>query len=38
VLKKDVQDWIKMVGQKMMHPKKVEKINYLKRLLKQEST
>ena len=36
VLKESVQNWIKVVGEKMMHPKKLEKINHLRELLKSE--
>jgi len=36
VLKESVQDWVEIVGQKMLHPKKVEKINHLRRLLRIE--
>lgn len=36
VFKESVQDWIKMVGEKMMHPKKIETIKQLKRLIRNE--
>jgi intein-encoded DNA endonuclease-like protein len=34
VFKESVEDWIEVVGQKMMHPKKVERINQLRKLIK----
>jgi hypothetical protein len=37
VLKESVQDWIRIVGQKMMHPKKLENIKQLRKLIKIES-
>lgn len=37
VLKKSVQDWIRIVGQKMMHPKKLENIKQLRKLIEIES-
>jgi hypothetical protein len=36
-LKESVQDWIRIVGQKMMHPKKLENIKQLRKLIKIES-
>lgn len=37
VLKESVWDWIKIVGQKIMHPKKLENIKQLGKLIKIES-
>ncbi|MFB0499823.1 MAG: LAGLIDADG family homing endonuclease [Candidatus Hadarchaeaceae archaeon] len=36
ILKESVQDWVEIVGKKMLHPKKVEKINHLRGLLRME--
>lgn len=36
VFKKSVPDWIKLVGRKMLHPKKIRKMNELERLLEEE--